>query len=78
VGRGILYSPGNVNHDLSLVKNTRFGPDARYKVQFRFESLNLLNTRYFGFPNSNAINGGRITGTVGDNRTLQVATKFEF
>jgi hypothetical protein len=78
VGRGILYSPGNVNHDLSLVKNTRFGPDARYNVQFRFESFNLLNTPYFGFPNSNAISGGRITSTVGDNRSLQVATKFEF
>ncbi|MBC8166879.1 MAG: hypothetical protein H7Y20_13550 [Bryobacteraceae bacterium] len=80
VGRGILYSPGNINWDVSLVKNTRFGADARYNAQLRFEAYNLANTPYFGFPNANIGSGtvGQITSTVGDNRSLQVAAKFEF
>ena len=80
VGRGVLYSPGVLNHDMSLVKNTRFGTDARYNAQFRFEAYNVTNTPYFGFPNA-AIGSptvGRITTTVGDNRSLQLAVKFEF
>jgi len=80
VGRGILTSPGNVNFDTSFVKNTRFGPSERLNAQFRFEAYNLFNTPYFGFPNSSigSPTVGRITSTVGDNRSLQLAVKFEF
>ncbi|MFN7938862.1 MAG: carboxypeptidase-like regulatory domain-containing protein [Bryobacteraceae bacterium] len=80
VGRGVLYSPGNVNFDTSFVKNNRFGPEDRLNVQFRFEAYNLFNTPYFGFPNANigSPTAGRITTTVGENRSLQLALKFEF
>jgi len=80
VGRGILYSPGNNNFDMSFVKNNRFGQDERLNFQFRFEAYNLFNTPYFGFPNANigSPTVGRITSTVGDNRSLQLAAKFEF
>ena len=80
VGRGILYSPGNVNFDTSFVKNNRFGAGERFNVQFRFEAYNLFNTPYFGFPNASigSPTAGRITSTVGENRSLQLALKFEF
>jgi len=80
VGRGILYSPGNVNFDTSFVKNNRFGPAERFNAQFRFEAYNLFNTPYFGFPNAaiGSPTAGRITSTVGENRSLQLALKFEF
>jgi hypothetical protein len=80
VGRGILYSPGNVNFDTSFVKNNRFGPGERFNMQFRFEAYNLFNTPYFGFPNASigSPTAGRITSTVGENRSLQLALKFEF
>lgn len=79
-GRGILYSPGNVNFDTSFVKNNRFGPDNRLNAQFRFEAYNLFNTPYFGFPNASigSPTAGRITSTVGENRSLQLALKLEF
>ncbi len=80
VGRGILYSPGHINFDTSFVKNNRFGPDSRLNLQFRFEAYNLFNTPYLGFPNASVGNPsmGRITSTVADNRSLQLAMKFEF
>ncbi|MBL8176377.1 MAG: carboxypeptidase regulatory-like domain-containing protein [Bryobacterales bacterium] len=79
-GRGILYSPGNVNFDTSFVKNNRFGAEERLNVQFRFEAYNLFNSPYFGFPNGSigSPTAGRITTTVGENRSLQLALKFEF
>jgi hypothetical protein len=79
-GRGILYSPGNNNFDVSFVKNNRFGKDDRFNAQFRFEAYNLFNTPYFGFPNASigSPTAGRITSTVGENRSLQLALKFEF
>ena len=78
VARGVLYSPGHVNFDTSFVKNTSIGE--RYNLQFRFEMFNMFNTPAFGFPNA-AIGSptvGRITSTVADNRSLQMALKFEF
>jgi len=80
VGRGILYSPGIVNFDTSFVKNNRFGAGERFNAQFRFEAFNLFNSPYFGFPNASigSPTAGRITSTVGDNRSLQLALKFEF
>lgn len=77
-GRGVLYSPGQVNFDVSFVKNNRFRE--RYNVQFRLDSFNLTNTPYFGFPNASigSPTVGQITSTNSDNRDLQFALKFEF
>jgi len=78
VARGVLYSPGNVNFDTSLSKDTII--HEQMKVRFQFDAFNLFNTPYFGFPNANigSPTVGRITTTVGDNRILQFALKFEF
>ena len=78
VARGVLYSPGTVNFDTSFVKNTTIRENLKF--QFRVEAFNLFNTPQFGFPNS-AIGSptvGRITSTVGDNRSMQLAAKVEF
>ena len=78
VARGVLYGPGQMNFDVSFVKNTRF--HERYNVQFRLDTFNLTNTPFFGFPNA-AIGSptvGQITTTNSDNRDLQLALKFEF
>lgn len=78
VGRGILYSPGHWNVDMSLAR--RFAVIGRSSLQVRLDAFNLFNHPYFGFPDA-AIGSptvGRITSTVGDNRTLQLALKLEF
>ena len=78
VARGVLYSPGTVNFDTSFVKNTTIRENLKF--QFRVEAFNLFNTPQFGFPNA-AIGSptvGRITSTVGDNRSMQLAAKIEF
>jgi hypothetical protein len=78
VARGVLYGPGQVNFDVSFVKNNRIRE--RYNVQFRLDSFNLTNTPYFGFPNASigSPTVGQITSTNSDNRDLQFALKFEF
>jgi hypothetical protein len=77
-GRGILISPGQVNFDVSFVKNNRI--HERYNVQFRLDTFNLTNTPFFGFPNASigSPTVGQITSTNSDNRDLQFALKFEF
>ncbi|MBI5280536.1 MAG: hypothetical protein HY858_02555, partial [Candidatus Solibacter usitatus] len=71
VARGVLYSPGVTNIDMSIVKTFRITEKVGFN--FRFEAFNLFNTPYFGFPNANigSPTVGRITSTVGDNRSLQ-------
>lgn len=78
VARGVLYSPGVVNIDMSVVKT--FPITERLKFNFRFEAFNLFNTPYFGFPNASigSPTVGRITSTVGDNRSLQLSGRITF
>jgi len=80
VARGVLYAPGHVNFDVSLVKNISL--TERVKLQFRADSFNLFNTPAFGFPNASigSPTVGRITSTlIGvDNRSMQFALKVEF
>jgi hypothetical protein len=47
-GRGILYSPGTNNVDLSAVKN--FAIRERFRFQFRVDAFNSFNHPQFGFP----------------------------
>jgi hypothetical protein len=74
----IRLGPGNVNFDTSLVKDTRI--KERLRLRFQFDAFNLFNTPSFGFPNANigSATAGKITSTLGDNRDLQFALKFEF
>jgi hypothetical protein len=79
VARGVLYAPGQVNFDISFVKNFRVVREG-LNLQLRLDAFNLFNTPQFGFPNG-AIGSptvGRITSTIADNRDLQLALKFEF
>jgi hypothetical protein len=77
-GRGVLYAPGTQTVDVSL---SRIFPIMnRYRLQFRADAFNILNTPQFGFPNQNIGNpsAGRITGTIGDNRSMQFALKLDW
>jgi len=55
-------------------------PINRFRVQFRADAFNLLNTPQFGFPNQNIgpPTVGKITTTIGDNRSMQFALKLDF
>jgi hypothetical protein len=76
-GRGILYAPGTQTVDVSL---SRVFPVKMFRLQFRADAFNLLNTPQFGFPNANIGNpsAGRITSTIGDNRSMQFALKVDW
>jgi hypothetical protein len=76
-GRGILYAPGTQTVDVSL---TRVFPIKMFRLQFRADAFNLFNTPQFGFPNANIGNpsAGRITSTIGDNRSMQFALKLDW
>ncbi len=76
-GRGVLYAPGTQTVDVSL---SRTFPINRFRVQFRADAFNLLNTPQFGFPNQNigSPTVGKITTTIGDNRSMQLALKLDF
>jgi hypothetical protein len=77
-GRGVLYAPGTQTIDVSLSRV--FAIAKRYRVQFRADAFNLFNTPQFGFPNANigSPTAGRITTTVGDNRSMQFALRLDF
>ncbi len=76
-GRGVLYAPGTRTFDVSLAKRI---PIRNFRLQFRADAFNLLNTPQFGFPNANigSATAGRITTTVGDNRQMQFALKLDW
>jgi hypothetical protein len=76
-GRGVLYAPGTQTVDVTL---SRTFPINRFRVQFRADAFNLFNTPQFGFPNQNigSPTVGRITTTIGDNRSMQFALKLDF
>jgi hypothetical protein len=85
VGRNTLIGPGIFRLDASLLKNFNF-TESTY-LQFRFEAFNATNHPNWGNPNTTITddrrfggngNFGRITGTRGDMRDLQLALKFVF
>jgi hypothetical protein len=87
VARGVLYSPGTVNFDLSAAKN--FAIRERFRVQFRVDAFNAFNKAQFGFPAASinvdpvTLRGTPstftgITSTIADNRDLQLALKLFF
>jgi hypothetical protein len=73
-----LRSPGILNFDLSLFKNTRI--TERVRAQFRAEAFNAFNRVQFGVPNTN-INStafGVITSQQNSPRNLQLALRLLF
>lgn len=79
---GNVRTPRLVDADLSAIKNTYFGGDQRYNVQFRFEAFNALNHVQLGAPDSTLTDGqfGTITSTAAGYgpRQVQLAIKFNF
>jgi hypothetical protein len=77
-GRGVLYAPGTQTVDVSLSRV--FPIMSRFRLQFRADAFNLLNAPQFGFPNANigSPTAGRITSTIGDNRSMQFALKLDW
>jgi hypothetical protein len=76
-GRGVLYAPGTQTVDVSL---SRTFPIRGFRLQFRADAFNLFNTPQFGFPNANigSPTAGKITSTIGDNRSMQFALKLDW
>ena len=87
VGRALpdVRTPGTVNFDLSLLKNTRL--TERINLQFRAEAFNFLNHVNLGAPNTSftpgpdgknaSANFGTIT-TARDARVMQLGLKVIF
>src|SRR5271157_3667628 len=47
-----LRAAGQNNFDFALFKNTKFGPDEKFAIQFRGEFFNIFNRVQFGPPNA--------------------------
>lgn len=77
-GRNILFGPGRVNFDMSLMKN--FPIREKAKLQFRAEAPNVFNTPQFGQPNASIgnVSAGVISSTVGTPRCIQLGLRMEF
>jgi hypothetical protein len=81
LGRNAMRGPGYANLDLSLVKGFRLPFLGESGLgQFRVESFNVLNRTNFSNPNTGITNPnfGRLTGTDGEPRIMQLALKFAF
>ena len=78
LGRNVLFGPGFANVDSSLMKGWRlpFFGEAGI-IEYRFEAFNLFNATHLGNPVTGITNPnfGKITGTDGDPRILQMALK---
>jgi Carboxypeptidase regulatory-like domain/TonB dependent receptor len=76
-----VRNPGFTNADLSIFKNTYIGGKEHYNLQLRLEAFNALNHPYFAAPDATFTDGsnfGKVTGTNGDPRDVQLAAKFIF
>jgi hypothetical protein len=87
LGRNVLVTPGIVNVDFSLIKDTSLRwLREQGKVQFRAEWFNVMNRVNFGSPGVNLFfqNGtpkstaGVITSTRTNSRQIQLALKVLF
>jgi hypothetical protein len=71
--------PRFFNVDAALFK--RFAVTERIGMEFRAEAFSITNTPQFDQPNGNAsdnVNFGRVTGTIGGNRTMELGAKITF
>lgn len=81
LGRNVLIGPGYGNFDMSLVRGFPIRPLGEAgKAEFRFEAFNLLNATHLANPRTGITNSnfGKITGTDGGPRILQLALKILF
>jgi len=63
---------------LGVMKDFRFG--GRYRVQVRFELLNIFNRKYFSNPVTtiNSANFGNVISLTGTPRQGQIGLRFEW
>lgn len=78
---GLVHGPGQVNTDLSLLKN--FGlrwPNEGANVQFRTDFFNAFNHPQFDIPDVELTSPtfGQVTNTVVNPRVIQFALKVSF
>ncbi|MFN7938505.1 MAG: carboxypeptidase regulatory-like domain-containing protein [Bryobacteraceae bacterium] len=75
-----VRGPGLNNVDFSIFKNTAFGPEQRFNLQFRAESYNLFNRTEFSLPGTafGTAQFGVISSQANDARLIQFALKLSF
>ena len=75
-----VRSHGINNLDFSLFKNTYFGPEGRFNMQFRAEFFNMFNRVRFGFPGRSVGSSsfGVVSSQINSPRIAQLALKFIF
>ena len=80
VGRNTLIGPSFIRWDFSTLKNFKMPYKESHNLQFRFEAFNFPNHPNWGNPDTNIQSGnfGKIRGTRGDMRNLQMALRYTF
>ena len=76
--RSVLYGPTTKDWDISLQRTFAIHEAMNFAV--RFDAFNAFNTPNFSTPNASlgSSTAGQITGTVNDNRDLQLSGTFHF
>lgn len=75
-----LRGPGIKSENVSLIKNTSFGREGRFRLQIRAEFYNLFNRHNFANPDTNLSSPtfGYITSVNTSPRAGQFGARFEF
>ena len=75
-----VNNPNFQNLDLAILKNTMWGNNEHYNIQFRLEMFNAFNHPSLGTPNNSITSGqfGVISGFNGTARRIQLAGKVYF
>jgi hypothetical protein len=76
-----IRTDGVKNFDMAFFKNTAFGPEGRFNVQFRAELFNIFNRVQFSAPNTSCCGGGsfgQITQQYNLPRIVQFGLRFSF
>jgi len=73
-----IRADGQKNFDFAAFKNTKFGPDGRFGVEFRGEFFNLFNRVQFNPPNGWGSQFGQVTGQYNLPRIVQFALRTTF
>jgi len=78
--RGSFTGPGFTNLDASLHKSFKMPYNEKHQLSIRFEAFNALNHPNWSNPTLTYTSStfGRITGTTGNMRALQLAAKYQF
>ena len=73
-----VRGPNLLNFDAALIKSVRIAE--RWRVMFRSEFFNLLNTPKFWLPNTtfNSVQFGQVSSSAGLPRVLQFSLKVQF